>query len=747
MRPSFTALLIFVFVLVSGKAAENVHEQQNSANDSLNSKKATALRTAVAIQVDGLLNEDVWRSSPVIGELMQREPRESEPATENTEVRLLFDEANLYIGVICYDSDVDGIISTQMSRDADLSVDDRIEILLDTFLDRRNAYYFSTNPSGALVDGLIIENGQQINREWDAIWNVRVRRIDGGWSAEFAIPFKTINFNQKQLLWGFNVSRTIRRKTEEDRWAGPRLDIRFTQVSEAGEIDGLIGLEQGRGLDIRPYVSGSWAHTPALRENATQRDVGTDIFFNITPSLKLTGTINTDFAETEVDNRQINLTRFPLFFPEKRSFFLENAGVFNFGPATGGGGANELLPFFSRRIGLLNNEEVPILAGLKLAGKVGRYDVGVLDMRTRRSLRETSVGTTTVEAKNFFVTRVKRNIWKQSYIGGIFTNGNPADPSPSRTYGADMRFGTSNFRGSQRNFSVDGSALKVANEGVRDNNNSYGWGVRYPNDMWDVSVDWRRIERNFKPALGFVQRSDINRLSTRTNFRIRPRDVLGLREFFFQLFVDRYVRLQYERVESWRVFTAPVHLTWNSGDRFEVNWVPTFERLFNPFPISTGVILPPGDYRFDRYRLEFLSSPNRPWKVDTTWWFGSYWSGRADQISGQLQYKWAPHLETSFRYDQTFARLPEGNFVARIFSIRVNYSFSPLLTLSNLAQYDNDSKNLAWQSRIRWIIRPGREIFLVINQGWIRETDTAGSTTFRAADRGIAAKAQYTLRF
>jgi hypothetical protein len=246
-----------------------------------------------------------------------------------------------------------------------------------------------------------------------------------------------------------------------------------------------------------------------LRDHSTQRDTGADIFFNITPSLKLTGTVNTDFAETEVDNRQINLTRFPLFFPEKRSFFLENAGVFNFGTSSGGGGfgggANELLPFFSRRIGLLAGREVPILAGLKLTGKVGRYDVGVLDIRTRAIRRESGV----VEAKNFFVTRVKRNIWTQSYVGGIFTEGNPAGPSSARTYGADLRLSTSRFLGGRRNFNVDGAALKAGNDGARDKNSSYAFAVAYPNDTWNIGADWRKIERNFKPALGFVQRTDV----------------------------------------------------------------------------------------------------------------------------------------------------------------------------------------------------------------------------------------------
>jgi hypothetical protein len=340
-------------------------------------------------------------------------------------------------------------------------------------------------------------------------------------------------------------------------------------------------------------------------------------------------------------------------------------------------------------------------------------------------------------------------MWRQSYFGGIFTEGNPAGPPSARTWGSDVHLATSQFLGGRRNFNVDGYALRVSNEGVQDKNGSYGLVVAYPNDTWNLSLDWRRIERNFKPALGFVQRNDISRINTTSNYRIRPRDFLGLRQILLQVNGSRFVRLDHRETESWRILTAPVHLTWNAGDRLEFNWAPTFERLFEPFLISasSGVVLSRGDYRFNRYRLEFFSAPNRPWKVDTTWWFGRYWSGHADQIVGQWQYKWAPHIDTSFRYDQTFARLKEGNFAARIFSLRFNYAFTPLLTLSNLAQFDNDSNNLGWQSRVRWILRPGREIFFVFNQGWIREQDETGAIGFRAADRGIAAKAQYTLRF
>jgi hypothetical protein len=719
-----------ITLLIAGVSVPAVY----SAVPTESNNRAVVTRIASHLSLDGALDEPDWANAPAIGDILQREPNPGEKATERTEVKLLYDSNNLYIGAMCYDSEPDKIIGTQMARDAELDADDRVEILIDTFRDRRNAFYFATNPAGALIDGLIIENGR-MNDEWDAIWEVRTRRFEIGWSAEFAIPFKSLGFKRGQQPWGFNFSRTISRKIEEARWASPRLDVSFFQVSEAGEIEGFDDIQQGRGLDVRPYVSGRVVRD---RVTGTEPDgkAGIDIFYNITPSLKWTTTFNTDFAETEVDNRQINLTRFPLFFPEKRAFFLENAGVFSFGPE-GGFRGPELLPFFSRRIGLFAGREVPILAGTKLTGKAGRYDVGILGVRTR--------ATEHVEAKNLFVARVKRNVFDQSYVGGIITEGNPASPASSRTFGVDFRLATSNFLGGERNFGVEGFYVKSSNRGLTDRDDAFGIGVSYPNDLWDIRIDWGQTGQNFKPALGFVSRPNVRRLSVSAEFDPRPKNFLNVRQMFHEFRFSRYTRLDLGRLESWRVFTAPVNYQLNSGDRYEFNWVPTFERLFEPFEIADGVVLAPGDYKFTRWRLEFESASKRPWEFEATWWFGSYWSGNADEIETFFGYKLAPHFQVGIGLEQTFGRLKEGNFVARILGFGADYSVSPYLTFYNLVQFDNESRDLGWQSRVRWIIRPGSELFLVFNQGWLQ--DERGGFNFRAGRTGLAGKLQYTFRF
>ncbi len=720
-------------ILMLGPAPARGTERQAGTEPA---RRGAAARAVSPITLDGDLSETDWRSAAPIGEFRQREPVEGAAPTERTEVRLLYDDENLYIGVVCYDAEPDSIIATQMSRDADLSVDDRIEILIDTFRDRRNAYYFSTNPAGALVDGLIIEN-DQINSDWNTIWNVRTRRNGDGWTAEFAIPFKSLSFQPELEAWGFNVSRTIGRKLEEDRWAGARLDVDFVQVSEAGDIGGLAGIAEGRGLDARPFVAGRWIDSPTTGGNVREGDVGGDFFFDVTPSLRLTATVNTDFAETEVDDRQINLDRFPLFFPEKRSFFLENAGVFDFGVS--GGFGPTVLPFFSRRIGLAGSEEVPILAGVKLAGKAGRFDVGVLNAQTRPA--------GVVDAGNYLAARVKRNILNQSYVGVIYTEGSPETGRGARTFGADVLLGTSNFLGAGRNFNVQAFAVGVRNEGVSGDSGAYRVAASYPNDLWSLEAAWLRTEKNFDPALGFVQRPDTTRTDFSVEFAPRPSGFPGIRQMLHQLSVTRHTRIESGRLESWQLFTSPLNWTWNSGDRFELSWRHQFERLFEPFEISDGVALASGDYTFDRYRIEFFSSDNRPWKVDATWWFGTFWSGRAHELSGQFQYKLAPRLNAAASYNLTFARLPEGAFAARIFTLRADYSVTPFLTFFNLVQFDNDSNNLGWQSRIRWILEPGRDVFFVFSQGWIHEERPDGRRRFQAVDRGVTAKLQYTFRF
>jgi hypothetical protein len=704
--------------------------------------KAAVVTPATAVVIDGVLDEPIWSTAPTIGALTQRQPDQGRPPTERTDVTLLYDEDCLYVGVVAHDAEPQRVIGTQMTRDGSLSADDRVEILLDTFRDQRSAFYFATNPSGALVDGLVASG--QLNADWDAIWDVRTRRTDVGWTAEFAIPFKSLSFPTGRTVWGFNIARHVYRKLEEDRWSGARLDTQLYQLSEAGEITNLVGLSQGIGLDLRPFLAGRWLRVDG--DDDGTGEPGLDVFYNITPSLKLTATFNTDFGETEVDARQINLSRFSVLFPEKRAFFLQGAGVFNFastGPEPAGGipptGA-DVYPFFSRQIGLLGGQEVPLDAGIKLTGTVGRTDVGLLGVRTG--------DLPIVSEKNFIVGRVKRNLLEQSYVGAIFTGGDPAEGRSGQTYGADMRLATSRFMGRRANFVVNGYALKSVNEGVSGRDWSYGFSAHYPNDKFNAQIAVREIQENFRPALGFVQRGNVRLFRLAGSYNPRPKNFLNVQQMFHDVYYTRFTRLDNGEVESWDLYVTLLDWHLASGDNlhgmFDFN--PTYERLFEPFEISPGVHLLPGEYRFTRFRSNLLSTATKrrlSGSINLT--YGGYWSGKAEQVTTSVTYKVPPRFTVTVGTNQTFARLPEGHFIARIFTSNVSYAATPRLSFSNLIQYDNRSRNMGWQSRVRWTLQPGNDLFFAVNQGWIHED--GDHLRFRTQDSKVSAKFQYSFRF
>ncbi len=728
--------------------------QQPGTTEPIRSAVVTAINAEIVI--DGSLDEAPWRRSPKIGELVQRIPRAGAKPTERTEVTLLHDKNNLYIGVMCYDSEPNRVLASQMARDAMLNPDDRLSIILDTFRDQSNAFYFSTNPNGALVDGLVFANGET-NADWDAIWIVKAKRSDEGWSAEFSIPFKSLSFPSGQTVWGFNISRIIQRTLEEVRWTGARFQTQFFQVSEAGEITNLEGLEQGIGLDVRPFIAQRWLHSGTTGNDVVRGKPGLDLFYNLTPSLRLSTTVNTDFGETEVDARQINLTRFSIFFPEKRSFFLQDAGVFNFAttgvdqpggiPRTGA----EIFPFFSRRIGLLGGQEVPIDYGVKLTGKAGRTEIGVLNVRTRDAPG--------VDNNNLFVGRVRQNFFEQSYVGAIFTGGDPArlsssgtidDPvrsSSNSTVGVDMRLATSDFLGTEQNMVFNAWGLKTNREGVSDKNASYGFAVHYPNDKFQGQIMWREIQENFDPVLGFVQRTNVRMLRLGGSFNPRPKRSTGIQQMFHDVFYTRFTRLDTGLVESWNIYATIVDWHLNSGDSlhslFDMN--PTYERLFEPFEISPGIVLPVGEYRFTPLRIFFTSAQKRKLQGSIGLTFGNFWSGTAKTVQTGFRYQLPPKFSISLNTNQTFAQLQQGNFIARIISTQVNYTVSPFLSFSNLVQFDNRSGNLGLQSRVRWTLKPGNDVFFIFGQGWVQEL--GGFYDFRQQDSRLATKLQYTFRF
>lgn len=687
--------------------------------------EVTATRIYESITIDGVLDEPAWQKAQVIDSLLQREPDEGAPASQRTEVRVLYAPSRLYVGVICFDSDPHAIVASRFDRDANLDPDDRITLLFDTFLDHRNAFLFQVNAVGARFDEIIADEGQDQNKDWNGIWYARTRISEIGWTAEFVIPFQTLSFAPRQSTWGFNVQRVIKRRTEEAVWAGYRQNLDFFRVSEAGLLHGLEQISQGMGLDVSPFV------TTAVKRTATVLKPGSDVFYKLTPGLTLSLTANTDFAETEVDEAQINLTRFPVLFPEKRQFFLEDAGNFAVDDLTTTSGPLVILPFFSRRIGIADDgKPVDLLGGAKLSGRTGPYRLGMLSVQTQ--------GRGSIPDETLSAVRVKRDLFTKSSIGVIATHREPiAGPSTSLA-GSDFRYSTSELWG-KNNLTFSLFFLKAF---LPQTHKDAAWGsqLSLPNDTWTVFGSYREVQKDFDATLGFVPRRDIRRFGWFLEAAPRPHR-WGTRQiscaFDGNYFADPETNLLLTRNVNF-----PCEWRMDSGDSFAMRTQETFERLTKDFTISPGVTLPPGAYVFRRQRMQLKSADKRPVAVRLTYEWGDFYRGKRDDWNVRLDLRPDPHFFLSAEYQQNDVRLPEGNFIVRLIRLRLSLALNADLSLFNFVQYDTVSEVLGLNSRLRWIIEPGNELFLVYNHNW---SNTAGS--LRPVLREGRIKVRYTYRF
>jgi hypothetical protein len=722
------------------------------------------------IQIDGVLSESAWQGNPIIANLTQVEPHPGGPPAEATKIWLAYSQDSLYIAVQCEDQEPKRIVATEMRRDSFLEDNDNIEIVLDTYHDHRNAYYFSTNPAGALVDGRVTEN-QEAALEWDGIWNVRTSIDDEGWTAEFEIPFKTIGFNPNLTTWGFNLSRFLARGRETSRWASPTLDTEIFQAVKAGNIAGIEKPSQGIGLDIKPYGIAGFTRDISNRDlvqpsgrigdNLVEPDgnAGFDMFYRVTANLVSATTINTDFAETEVDTRQVNLTRFQLFFPEKRSFFLEDAGIFEFakvsqgGPPRSGEGG-DLIPFFSRRVGLVGNPmdpfgdyyEVPLRVGEKLTGKIGRFDVGLLDVQTGSYAEPDRVDKPgfMLASKNLSVGRIKTNFLSQSYVGAMFTNGDPPGQTSNQMGGIDFKLATSNFLGRRKNAGLMLFGTKTSTTGIDNRDTAYGGVASYPNDLVNLEYKWMNIGENYNPALGFVPRTGVRISSAIAEFGPRP-EFWGIRQMSFEFSYRDYYSTVHNDWETKELTVTPFQWRMNSGEFFGYEYTHSKEQLFYPWPINEhqGITLPVGKYDFGLHTIQFMTSRSRRLSLMSSFGIGTFFSGTRRRYDAELTWRQNNHFTTSFTIDQNFLNLKEGKFTTSLVMYRLDYAFTPFISLNNFVQYDTDSRNIGLQSRLRWILKPGNEFFIVLNHGW-QENEL---DRFESAQTRFRVKLDYTFRF
>ncbi|MFL5486831.1 MAG: DUF5916 domain-containing protein [Gemmatimonadaceae bacterium] len=695
---------------------------------------------ADGIRVDGLLTEPVWSTVDSIGALTQVEPREGAAASMRTVARVIITADAIVIGVKADDPEPSRIVSFARQRDADLDSEDHIKIVLDTYLDGRSGYVFAVNPNGARYDALVANQGEDENSSWDAIWEAATARTPAGWSAEILIPLKSLLFRRGLSQWGFNIQRRIQRLQETDRWASADRDITVTQTSRAGLLTQLPTLSLGLGVSVRPAVTVGGAHDSAGASLRSRSQLSLDATQRLGANTLGSLTVNTDFAETEVDSRRVNLSRFPLFFPEKRTFFLEGADIFDFG--LGLTDDLDVLPFFSRRIGLLEGRQIPIDAGTKINGRVGGTNFGALAVRTR------DVDTLST-ASTMSVVRVRQNVLSESSVGFIATSGDPLQRHGSWLAGPDLTYQTSHFQG-DKNFLVGLWGMAVGREDLKTGDRTAaGIKVDYPNDLWDMALRYKRIGDSFDPSLGFVPRNGVHIASLAANWQPRPKRPIGplhIRQCFWENGLS-YVSGLTGGWQSYEYFMAPINCRLESGDRFEFNFVPSGERLSAPFEIAEGVTIPEGAYHFNRFRLEGGLAAKRRFNAQATWWFGGFYDGHLDQY--ELTGAWKPSslVIVEFSGERDVGRMPEGNFTQDLFGTRLRLNFSPDLQLASFVQYDSESRAIGSNTRLRWTFTPVGDLFVVYNHNMRTRDPLTLRRELVFGSNQLLLKAQYAFRY
>jgi hypothetical protein len=681
--------------------------------------------------IDGWVNEPAWSGAVLINELYQREPRIGEPVSENTEFLFLCDRNYLYIGIRCA-AEQGSITAKELARDVSLGDDDRVQVILDTYLDGRNGYWFQIGPRGSIGDALISQNGKDFNKSWDGLWDGKARITGEGWTAEMVIPFKTLAFRKGQDTWGLKIIRHIKKRSESSYWPPTSLNADRFSISDAGRISGLAHITQGIGLDVVPYVTGGVLKNPD-QDPEPLLDAGLDAFYQITPSLKAALTINTDFAQTEVDLKQINLTRFSLFFPEKRDFFLDGASYFNFG--INGDVENQqntkLIPFFSRRIGLdPEGNPVPIKYGGKFTGQAGNWNLGFIHIKDDNPWDNPA----------YTVGRITRNFGKQSSLGLIGTYGNALSEDENGLVGFDLRLASTEIKGN-KNLVYNLYALKSFTPGLTDNDVSWGTELNYPNDLINFRLGYFQIGEDFLPGLGFVPR--INIRDFYGSFRLGPRPknsrILQIKSGIDYSLVTE---LTMGNIQSAEFEFNICEINYLSGDVITLSSQYQFESLQEDFVIFEDYIIPADDYNFWSHSLQLLSAKRRNFWAGTRISYGGFYSGSRTDWLLQLGYKVFVPVYIGLESNRNFMSLPEGNFETQIYRFNLNLLFGPNLSLYSFAQYDNQTETIGWQSRFQWIIRPGKEVFFTWNAPYMDPMDR-----FRTESYEARVKVNYTIRF
>lgn len=676
--------------------------------------------------LDGRLDDACWAKALPFTNFTQVLPVEGAPPSEVTEVRLLYNRDYLYIGVRCYDQQPHLILAKQMQHDAHLRGDDYFMVALDTFNRQREGYFFMVNPAGVRVEGLI-ENFSVANKSWDTLWHAHARVDEQGWTAELAIPFRSLGFDPNTHAWGCNFERVIRRKQEMVRWTALSPAKAMTTLADFGQIQGLQHLRQGRGLELRPFVGGKFRDDRWNERQQWEFRPGFDATYHLTPMLKLQGTLNTDFAEAEVDERVVNLTRFPLFFPEKRDFFLQDASVWRFGGLT-----YSPLPYYSRRIGLAEDgTPVDLLGGARLTGRLNGATLGLLNVQ-QEAYRN-------VPSKNLTVARFSHQVLEESNVGLLLTHGDPRRRGDNTVAGVDFNYLNSRLPGNRQ---LLGHAFWLLSDSDAMRGRGLAWGMKldFPNEPVDAEAIFRQVDARFDPALGFVSRRDIRQYITglryvwRVNTRWLRSIALGARPTWATDTSGRLIEEDYDL--PYLTLSTP------SGDTWYLEYSLNRDIVDSPFEMWPGVWIPADDYGWGGFRTSLRTSEARPLSVYLNYRNGDYYHGTRRDYQAEMNWRPSAHWLVGLNYQLRQVRLPSGDFDARLAGVRLNLTFTPELSWNNLLQYENKSRSAGLNSRLRWTFRPGSDAYLVFNQGMEMED-------WRLARQWseVAVKVVVTLRF
>jgi len=663
--------------------------------------KLQAFRIESPIKLDGILDEEAWAKAPHISNFTQRELVENAPATEKTEVAVVYNGKELYIGIWCFDSQPDQIVAQKMKWDFDYGTDDNFEVVIDTYGDKRNAYFFAVNPNASQADSLIVDNGRNTNSNWNGVWYAAATRTDKGWFAEVRIPFSTLKFSASAAqTWGINFERNIRHKREQVRWQGWSRDSSIQQVSRAGTLEGLRDLARMGIFEFRPYAVAGVEKERALAA-VKQADLGLDFSYLVNPTVKMDFTVNPDFAQVESDQLIVNLTRFSISLPEKRQFFLESQNFFDFS-------VGRARPFYSRRIGIYQGQETPILGGARFLGKMGGTTLGAMVLQTSR--------TDFANSTNFSLVRLKQDLGEESSVG-MLAIGAAQSGHFNGTAGVDALFSTSKLFG-DKNFQFGGAFAATFTSGSEDpTGTAHRLFFGYPNDLVEFFGSWQRAGMGFNPEVGFLSRRSYQIFDASLVVAPRPKFLPFIKQMqFIPLDLNYYIDDITREMQSVYMEFRPLGFSLKSGEDFEFNIQRNAENLTEDFEIRDGIIIPAGRYWTSRGELQVETFEGRPIVGALAVNWGKFYNGSSTEWEAEGGWKPSKHFSMSVGYQRSDIRLPAGAFAIDEVLGRLNFSVNPKLYGSVFGQWNNDDDEILFNFRVTWIPKPGAIFYFVFNQ-------------------------------